>query len=854
MSAKGISLHIGINAVNPVHYQNWSGILNACENDAAVYKGIAKKAGYSRVEVLLTKEATSENLFRSLSRAASELEKGDILFISYSGHGGAVPDLNNDEENDSMDETWCLYDRQVLDDELHLYYRKFKEGVRILIFSDSCHSGSVSRATVTNMEPDQNDKENYIKSRLAPLGTILRTFNANQDLYESIGKQAPVAEDEIRAYVMLFGACQDEEEAMEVWDHGMFTAKLIKVLAGQVSSYNQLFEYIKKGFHIKQNPNLFRYGNKNYDFVAEAPFAINTGPEIDFSTSVSKPAPQQKHTKSLIVEIDGQQSSGRFYRRMTQGRSVQAEGVEPETRFALTDIEGQEDKEWDKAYEQFLGEPAVKFAEPNIGSPYLKPRQASRAADANGYLNNWPQPEPAADEFIWHLDNNHSQLRMATDTVLAESSGDARVRIGHIDTGYLPGHPSTPKNLLADLGVSFVKKEFGENKGVDKLNSGYPAEQDGHGCATLALLAGNEIAVEDSYANYKGFVGAVPFAEVIPIRICDTVFNLINANDVADGIDYAVDYGCEVITMSMAGYPTRRVAKAVNRAYEKGVVIVTAAGNNWKSGIAKLAPKAVLYPARFDRVIAATGACYNDEPYDLDINEWYQARSEGGELMQGNWGPEAAMNKAIAAYTPNVPWATSSKANKFYRSGGGTSSSTPQVAAAAALWIAHNRKKITEAGIDNTWKKVEAVRSALFNSADKTYPAYKKYYGNGILRAHDALTAFDFNTVSELKKAPEAKVIITGLINFFGGWFRSRGHETVDPGKNDALNEMLSLEILQVIYRDPKLMQYAEVMNLADQSSDDFFTNEKTRLSFAKKVAGSEFASDFLKAAMKGIS
>ncbi len=76
----------------------------------------------------------------------------------------------------------------------------------------------------------------------------------------------------------------------------------------------------------------------------------------------------------------------------------------------------------------------------------------------------------------------------------------------------------------------------------------------------------------------------------------------------------------------------------------------------------------------------------------------------------------------------------------------------------------------------------------------------------------------------------------------------------MDPGKSDALNEMLSPEILQVIYHDPKLMQYAEVMNLADESSDDFFNNEKNWLSFAKRIGSSEFASDFLKAAMKGTS
>src|SRR4030095_1577121 len=250
----------------------------------------------------------------------------------------------------------------------------------------------------------------------------------------------------------------------------------------------------------------------------------------------------------------------------------------------------------------------------------------------------------------------------------------------------------------------------------------------------------------DSYTGYTDYFGAIPFAEIIPIRICDTVYNFFNANDVADGIDYAVDNGCEVITMSMAGYPTRRVAETINRAYSKGVVVVTAAGNNWFKGIQKITPKAVMYPARFERVVAATGACYNHLPYEREANQWFLSRSEGGETMQGNWGPQSAMTAAVAAYTPNLPWATTRGTDKFYRSGGGTSSATPQVAAAFALWIVYNRDKIKSNGLEGNWKKVEAARKATFRSASKSYAGYKKYYGNGIIRAYDALDNFDFNT------------------------------------------------------------------------------------------------------------
>ncbi len=36
--AKGVSVHIGVNEVDPAHYGGWSGKLNACEADAENYE------------------------------------------------------------------------------------------------------------------------------------------------------------------------------------------------------------------------------------------------------------------------------------------------------------------------------------------------------------------------------------------------------------------------------------------------------------------------------------------------------------------------------------------------------------------------------------------------------------------------------------------------------------------------------------------------------------------------------------------------------------------------------------------------------------------------------------------------
>ncbi|PSL33527.1 caspase family protein [Chitinophaga ginsengisoli] len=277
MTPQGYALHIGLNAVNPDSYEGWNGELFACENDAAVYKALAEKAGFQSIYPLLTKDATSQNVLQHLSNAASQLQAGDILLLTYSGHGGAIIDTNHDETNnfgemDGFDETWCLYDRQLIDDELFECFSKFKPGVRILIFSDSCHSGSVARAA--EAVTTTTDAATYIRARVAPLDVLVRTYNNHKSEYDGIQAQLSAGPADIAAYVVQFGACQDDELAMEVWGNGMFTAKVQEVMKEEISSYTALFVAIKQGFSAQQHPNLFHYGNKAYDFLAQAPFSI----------------------------------------------------------------------------------------------------------------------------------------------------------------------------------------------------------------------------------------------------------------------------------------------------------------------------------------------------------------------------------------------------------------------------------------------------------------------------------------------------------------------------------------------------------------------------------------------------
>ena len=139
--AKGMALTIGLNSVDPNQYAGWEGKLIACENDAQDLAEVARSRGFE-VETLLTADATRKNVMDRISKTAAALKAGDIFLLAYSGHGGQLPDKNNDEP-DALDETWCLFDAQLLDDELYTLWSTFAAGVRLLVLSDSCHSGTV---------------------------------------------------------------------------------------------------------------------------------------------------------------------------------------------------------------------------------------------------------------------------------------------------------------------------------------------------------------------------------------------------------------------------------------------------------------------------------------------------------------------------------------------------------------------------------------------------------------------------------------------------------------------------------------------------------------------------------------
>ena len=299
--ARGISLHVALNEIDPAHYDGWNGALNACEFDADAMKAIAESRGFEPT-TLLTQAATAAAVSAEIERAAQELGPGDFFFLTYSGHGGQVPDAHqNGDEPDRSDETWLLYDRQLVDDELYALWAKFQPGVRIFVLSDSCHSGSVARAieadvpdVVATRETADAQSPRY---RAMPKDVMIATYRSNKATYDDIQASTPGTELAVKvgpstprtegrpprpegggvdASVLLISGCQDDQLSLDGFANGFFTETLLGVWndGAWTGSYQLFHEAIRSQMPPTQQPNYFPVGSANDAFEQQDPLTI----------------------------------------------------------------------------------------------------------------------------------------------------------------------------------------------------------------------------------------------------------------------------------------------------------------------------------------------------------------------------------------------------------------------------------------------------------------------------------------------------------------------------------------------------------------------------------------------------
>ena len=266
------------------------------------------------------------------------------------------------------------------------------------------------------------------------------------------------------------------------------------------------------------------------------------------------------------------------------------------------------------------------------------------------------------------------------------------IEVAHLDTGatrhsvFGPWNGDQNDTILADRGMNYM--EPGE-KLFDPLNyKGFP----GHGTRTGSVLCG------DLPGTHTGVAPELP---TVPYRVTNTVIlhsKRVKVN-ISRAIRDAVDKGFEIISMSLGmpwlGAGGRQMGEAADYAYENGVMIVAAGGQEIDR---------VIYPAKYWRTVGVGGI-------SPDGTVWYEY-IEGDTDFIDVWAP------ADEIYRANMVRRDGEIREGKYQTGDGTSYATVHVSGTAAMWLVHRGDEIADKYTE-PWMKIEAFKKLLRKTKQK---------------------------------------------------------------------------------------------------------------------------------------
>lgn len=301
------------------------------------------------------------------------------------------------------------------------------------------------------------------------------------------------------------------------------------------------------------------------------------------------------------------------------------------------------------------------------------------------------------------------------------------VRIGHIDTGYTEHpvfgfEPGETTNLIHDHWTNFIER--------DSQFAKDPMDYDGnkgHGTRIGSVIYGDQEGV---------MRGVAPRCPAVPYRATNHVVlsKLLNEHVPAIGkaIRHAVDDSdCDVISMSLGTpwSPAKNMRRAVDYAYENGVIIVAASGNNVSDH--------TTYPGKFYRTICAGGLT-------PDLTVWREHAEHNRQYID-----VLAPAEEIFRAEPMEEVDLAALEEEYKDNGSGTSYATACTAGAAALWLAHRSRDIDDL-YSEPWMTIEAFRALLKRTSTplRNPPPYMRA---GILNI-EALLDADLPEEGALKK------------------------------------------------------------------------------------------------------
>ena len=248
-----------------VGINNYPGIFNdlkGCVNDAKDWSALLQGLGFE-VSLMLDSQATRQNVKAALQGLVNTTNAGDIAVFTYSGHGTQVVESGSDE-NDPYDEAICLYDGNVIDDELRVILQGIHSQATLVVISDSCFSGSVTRIAGENAIP------RFIPPSVSTTGRVARR--------SFILPEANMPE-------ILISGCSDSEYSYDAeFDgrpNGAMTALALRVIRQNPSATYREFHtglrMLLPSEDYPQSPQL-EGSDANKDRRLFEPLAVEPGP------------------------------------------------------------------------------------------------------------------------------------------------------------------------------------------------------------------------------------------------------------------------------------------------------------------------------------------------------------------------------------------------------------------------------------------------------------------------------------------------------------------------------------------------------------------------------------------------
>jgi len=270
------------------------------------------------------------------------------------------------------------------------------------------------------------------------------------------------------------------------------------------------------------------------------------------------------------------------------------------------------------------------------------------------------------------------------------------------------------------------------------LSSGYDFTAINHGTVVAGIIA--------AAANEIGVIGIAPKVKVMPLKILDAKGSG-NTLVLAQAINYAVENGADIINLSLVGKSEDEVLRqAITDAYNQGVMIVAASGNEDNTGIdMDISPR---YPVcDFDSTNRVIGVAAVDQNNKLTIFSNY------GQDCIDISAPGTNVYSTVFHDLADLNFAA------YYQGGwSGTSVAAPMVTATLALM----KMNFPD------WRPADFYR-ALLDSTDNLQAANPNNYkdlGRGLLDVGAALNlaAKYYNQSIKLVLAPQAGQIPEVLI------------------------------------------------------------------------------------------